>query len=150
MVLRLRGHHLLCLLGFRGMGYSPEFTSNMTKIYEKLRTEPATMVTIMRGSDDLCSCYPDDKPNHCETTSVHDRDDTVLERLGLAPGVEIAWQDILQLLEKRMMPGDIPRICASCPWLPYGVCEEGVARVAAGSGLAPLPSVGSGGASPKG
>lgn len=140
MSLRLRGHHLLCLLGFRGMGYSPEFTSNMRKVYEQLQTEPKTMVTIVRGTDDLCRCYPVDKPNHCETKSVHERDDTVLERLGLTPDLQIAWQDILQLLEKHMMPRDISLICTSCPWRPYGVCEKGVARVAAGSGLAPLTS----------
>ncbi|MBP1155558.1 MULTISPECIES: DUF1284 domain-containing protein [unclassified Paenibacillus] len=139
MSIQLRGHHLLCLLGFRGMGYSPEFAINMTAVYEQLRNNPATMVTLVRGADDLCSCYPLDKPNHCDTKSVHDRDDTVLARLGLMSGTSISWQEILQLLEKHMVPGDIPLICGSCPWQPYGVCEEGVARVSAGKGLSPLP-----------
>lgn len=140
MNIQLRGHHLLCLLGFRGMGYSPEFTMNMAAVYEQLRNEPASMVTLISGSDDLCRCYPQDKPNHCDTKSVHDRDDTVLKRLGLMPGTSISWQEILQLMEKHLVPEDIPRICGSCPWQPYGVCEEGVARISAGQGLPSLPN----------
>ena len=27
---KLRGHHLFCLLGYKGMGYSQEYVDNMT------------------------------------------------------------------------------------------------------------------------
>ncbi len=139
MSVKLRGHHLLCLLGFRGMGYSPEFAENMANVYEKLRADPSTEVEIVHGPDDLCACYPADQPYHCDAASVRERDDEALRRIGLNTGEKLLWRDVLGGLQSRMRPEDIPRMCATCRWLPYGVCEEGVARIAAGEGLAPLP-----------
>jgi len=136
---RLRGHHLLCLLGFRGMGYSPAFAENMAAVYERLRNAPGTIVEIVRGPDALCACYPENEPYHCDSQSVHDRDDEVLRRLGLNRGENIEWRDVLAKIKAQLQRKDIPLLCSSCPWLSYGVCEEGVARIAAGEGLAPLP-----------
>ncbi|MCI3920806.1 DUF1284 domain-containing protein [Paenibacillus sp. TRM 82003] len=137
--MKLRGHHLLCLLGFRGMGYSPAFTRNMTAVYERLRAEPSSIVTIVRGTDDLCVCFPADQPNHCESDGVHRKDDLALAQLGLKHGQQIAWSDVLAAVRMSFPPSDIRTLCATCPWEPYGVCEAGVARIAAGDGLAPLP-----------
>jgi uncharacterized protein len=137
--IELRGHHLLCLLGFRGMGYSPEFSANMAAVYEALRTEPTTIVRIVRGVDHLCVCYPSDKPYHCNSDSVHVKDDRVLEQLGLQPGDQVRWTDILDRVRSLIAPEDIPKLCASCPWLQYGVCEAGVTHIRDGGNLAPLP-----------
>ena len=30
-MLKIRHHHLLCILGFKGLGYSDEFVENMKK-----------------------------------------------------------------------------------------------------------------------
>ncbi|GGA47201.1 DUF1284 domain-containing protein [Paenibacillus physcomitrellae] len=139
MEIRLRGHHLLCLAGYRGMGYSPDFTRNMTALYERLRNSPSSLVTLVEGPDDLCRCYPEDKPNHCREGRVYDRDQAVLTRLGFTPGARIAWQEVMQRMQLSVTPEDIPQLCTSCPWRSYGVCEEGVARIASGQGLAPLP-----------
>lgn len=35
-IIKLRGHHLLCLQGYQGYGYDSEFEKNMTKIHKKL------------------------------------------------------------------------------------------------------------------
>ena len=32
MPVRLRGHHFLCILTYRGHGYTPSFVANMTEI----------------------------------------------------------------------------------------------------------------------
>lgn len=121
------------------MGYSPDFARNMTAVYERLREEPSTVVTIVRGADDLCACFPPDQPNHCESEGVHRKDDLVLERLGLRHGQQVAWRDVLESVRASFPSTDIRGLCAACPWEPYGVCEAGVARIAAGGGLAPLP-----------
>ncbi|KIL38046.1 hypothetical protein SD70_29045 [Gordoniibacillus kamchatkensis] len=135
---KLRGHHLLCLLGYRGMGYSAEYAANMNAVHERLRTEPETAVALVLGADDLCSCFPADQPYHCDSDTVARRDAAVLERLGLEPGQSLAWSELLRRIAAAVSPADVPLWCASCPWLQYGVCEEGVALVRAGGGLRPL------------
>jgi hypothetical protein len=139
MTIRLRGHHLLCLLGFRGMGYSDDFCSNMKIIYETLRTEPETIVEIIEGPDDICRAYPPDKPGHCDGT-VYELDGKILRQLGLAPGSIGSWRDICARIADRVAPTDIALLCTTCPWEKYGVCRKGVGLIVSGQ---PLPKVGS-------
>ncbi len=129
MITQLRGHHLLCLLGFQGMGYSPEFAANMARIHARLRAHPETGVEIVTGADSLCACFPKDQVNHCGESPVSERDARVLERLGLAPGARLPWRDIWKRLQESVEPADIDAWCLSCPWRPYGVCAAGVARM---------------------
>ncbi len=143
MTIRLRGHHLLCLLGFRGMGYSDDFCANMLIIYEKLRTEPDTEIEIIEGPDDICQAYPPDKPGHCEGT-VYELDEKILRQLGLAPGGKGSWRSICDRVASRVAPTDVALLCTTCPWERYGVCREGVGLIAAGK---PLPKVSAGGKS---
>lgn len=138
MTIRLRGHHLLCLLGYRGMGYSADFCVNMTAIYETLRTKPETEIEIITGPDDVCRAYPPDKTNHCEGT-VYQQDAAILTKLGLAPNDRDSWQNICDRVAENMIPSDISHLCASCPWEKYGVCQEGVGFIIDGR---PLPKVG--------
>ncbi|MFD2611704.1 DUF1284 domain-containing protein [Paenibacillus gansuensis] len=140
MKIHLRGHHLLCLLGFRGMGYSPGFAANMRNVYEQLRESPETEVTLVKGADDLCSCFPADQPNHCDTPGVHAKDDAILDRLGLTRGETLSWNSIVQKIRVSYVPEDIPVLCHSCPWQPYGVCERGLSLIVSGQDLPPLPA----------
>ncbi len=120
------------------MGYSPDFCTNMTAIYERLREQPQTRVVLVEGPDDICAAYPKDKPPHCEETSVAHRDSRVLEKLGLRVGREMSWADVCGAVDETMEAGDIGRICAGCPWEPYGVCEDGVQRIKRGEELPPV------------
>ncbi|WP_407410541.1 DUF1284 domain-containing protein [Methanobrevibacter sp.] len=65
MKLVLRGHHLLCLKGFQGYGYSEEFTHNMTEI-NKLRKSENTTVTLTNTPDDICKACPKLNDNMCQ------------------------------------------------------------------------------------
>jgi hypothetical protein len=136
--IRLRGHHLLCMLGYRGMGYSEAYAANMNAVHERLRKEPDTTVALVEGADDLCACFPADRPYHCDSDTVSRRDAAVLERLGLQTGEALAWSEVLRRIAGNVSPADVPAWCATCPWLSYGVCEEGVELVRQGRGLRPL------------
>jgi hypothetical protein len=140
MAIRLRGHHLLCLLGYRGMGYSEAYAANMSQIYERLRTEPETEIELVEGPDDLCVCFPADQVYHCGNESVFLKDAFVLDRLGLRSGEAHPWGELLQRITERVKPEHIPSWCATCQWLKYGVCEEGVRIIGSGGGLRPLPN----------
>ncbi|NIK79091.1 hypothetical protein FHS15_004249 [Paenibacillus castaneae] len=137
MTISLRGHHLLCLLGYRGMGYSEDFCVNMTNIYEMLRNEPGTEIEIITGPDDVCRAYPPDKAYHCEG-NVYDLDEAVLAKLGLTVNERSSWQEICDRVAKRLIPSDISKLCTTCPWEKYGVCQEGVGLVVEGR---PLPKL---------
>ncbi|MZQ83973.1 DUF1284 domain-containing protein [Paenibacillus sp. 5J-6] len=134
----LRGHHLLCLLGYRGMGYSKEFCENMTSVYETLRKKPATIIRVVLGPDDLCAVYPTDEVPHCENRTVYDRDAEIVTKLGLQVGMELSWADICAKVAGYVKPEDIGNLCATCRWEPYGVCAEGVRLIGEGSELPPV------------
>ncbi|WP_284641352.1 DUF1284 domain-containing protein [Paenibacillus silviterrae] len=142
MTVRLRGHHLLCLLGYRGMGYSKAYTENMTAVYGRLRDNPSTSVTIVEGVDDLCSCFPSDQEYHCDREGVFRHDRLVLDHLGLSFGDTLAWEQLLERIRRWVAPERIGEWCAGCRWRSYGVCEAGLARLAAGGeGLPALPTL---------
>ncbi len=65
MRIKLRGHHLLCLLGFQGYGYSEDFVFNMTQINEKRKSKDC-IITLTNEADDICSSCPNLKNNFCE------------------------------------------------------------------------------------
>ncbi|WP_062309014.1 DUF1284 domain-containing protein [Alicyclobacillus sendaiensis] len=138
-MIRLRGHHLLCLLGYRGMGYSEAYVRNMTEVYETLRTKPQTRVCIVAGPDDLCHHFPDNQPYHCQSASVHRRDAKVLARLGLRAGQCLPWREIERRVRDRVRPEDIRSLCHTCSWRSLGVCEEGVDLVRRRLPLPPAP-----------
>ncbi|TVY10877.1 DUF1284 domain-containing protein [Paenibacillus cremeus] len=139
MEIRLRGHHLLCLLGFRGMGYSAAFSANMTRVYNELRESPETTIALVQGPDDLCTCFPADGQYHCENRSVAKHDEEVIRRLGLETGTRVPWSTVLERVRAAIAPEDINVLCVTCQWRSYGVCEAGVRTIRQGEGLPPLP-----------
>lgn len=139
MSIQLRGHHLLCLLGFRGMGYSEAYAANMTRVYNRLREEPQTEVAIIAGPDELCACFPADAEPHCENASVTSLDRSVLAKLGLRSGDTLPWIEVIALVRSRVQPEDINELCITCQWRAYGVCEAGVRTIKNGEWLPPLP-----------
>jgi uncharacterized protein len=137
--IQLRGHHLLCLLGFRGMGYSEAYAANMTRVYNRLRDEPDTAVTIVAGPDELCACFPPDAEPHCENASVRLLDERVLGRLDLQIGSTLPWTAVIERVRGNIEPDDINVLCETCQWRSYGVCEAGIRTIKSGAGLPPLP-----------
>lgn len=130
---------MLCLLGYRGKGYSESFCENMTEIYEKLRLHPETLVEIIEGPDDICRAYPADQHSHCEDPSVFDKDGEILRLLGAQIGDKASWSVICEAVKESVQPGDIGVICSNCRWEPYGLCKEGVSHIHGDGTLRPLP-----------
>lgn len=132
---QLRGHHLFCLLGFKGMGYSEEFAENMKKVHQHLRSNPNTLIQIIEGPDQLCEKYPNDGTYHCQDKNIYERDKQILNKLGLKVGQVLTWKEIEAQIKKQALPKDIQIYCESCSWRSYGVCEEGIKRILDGHGL---------------
>ena len=128
----LRAHMTLCLLGFRGSGYSPEFVGAMRRFQEQLQDDPGHELRLVTEPDPLCGTCPHLGAEGCELKGegheAHMRahDAAVLHRLGLRTGDVLRWEDLLLRVRQRIRGSDLPQICTTCPWLPLGVCQESI------------------------
>lgn len=132
---RLRGHHLFCLLGYRGMGYSQEYVENMTSLHQTLRDNPKTSIQLVKGPDQLCEKFPNSGEYHCQDDNIYKKDSDILEKMGLNIGQILNWEDIESRIRKHVTSSDIQIVCESCSWRSYGVCEEGIQEILEGKGL---------------
>lgn len=118
MKLVLRGHHLLCLKGFQGYGYSEEFTQNMTEV-NKLRKSENTKVTLTNTPDDICRACPNLKDNLCQDEKQNNRivqmDNEVLKKLDTSKEY-----DAIELFDKIdsifNSKESVREICFECMW----------------------------------
>lgn len=135
---RLRGHTLLCLQGFRGEGYSPDFVENMATIYRVLTEDPENWVEVVASPDAICGACPHQETSGCTLNGdrseeeMRDQDRVVLEKLGLEVGDRIRWWELLERIQRSVSGDDLPSICGTCRWLPLGYCREGMNRLQEG------------------
>jgi uncharacterized protein len=132
---KLRGHHLFCLLGYRGMGYSQEYVENMTRLHQTLRENPKTLIELVKGPDQLCEKYPNTGDYHCQDANLYERDAVILKRMDLHIGQILKWEDIEDRIKRHVVPTDIQIVCETCHWRTYGVCEEGIQEILDEKGL---------------
>jgi uncharacterized protein len=138
-MITLRGHHLLCVHGFRGMGYSPEFVEKMREIVEEIRNEEKDFfIKVVVALDDACFTCPHHGEATCEADPnseehVTSMDRKVLEHLGIEQNGVYLKSELLQLTARKVHPDDLDDLCHGCSWLQYGVCKEGIANVRAGN-----------------
>ncbi|MBZ9739135.1 MULTISPECIES: DUF1284 domain-containing protein [unclassified Mesorhizobium] len=121
MTVRLRAHHLLCLLTYVGKGYSPAFTANYDAIAERLsRGEDILLVS---GPDDVCAPLLGEPDPHCLRDSAAGRDrqarDDVEALLGrpIRDGARLDLDAaILMRLRQAFSTGHVREACAGCEW----------------------------------
>jgi hypothetical protein len=133
----LRAHHLICILGFRGLGYSPDYVANMSQIVGQLSSSPETLIEIASKPDDICAPCPFLKEWGCHEKGleseqmVRNRDYAVMEKLNVIAGEKITWAEVEKRIRSSISPEDLDRICQDCQWLPQGYCVAGLERLKA-------------------
>jgi hypothetical protein len=127
MTVRLRAHHLLCMLTYVGKGYSPDFVANYEVIAARLST--GEEIELVAGPDDICGPLTADPNAHCHGASVIERDreatDAISRLLGspLNLGARIAPSaELLDRLRKTFATGEIRTACSGCEW--SGLCDS--------------------------
>lgn len=131
----LRGHHLLCVHGFRGMGYSTEFVKKMESIVNEIRDPNQDfLIKVVEAFDDACMSCPHRGLELCEASEgsndhVLSMDGKVLRHLGLIPGEGYLKSELLRLTAEKVEPEHLDYLCQDCSWLSYGVCKEGIAEL---------------------
>lgn len=119
--MKIRAHHLLCMQGFQGHGYSEDFSKNMAEIINKLDSNPEQTIEITVECDAICSCCPHNIKEKCKNLlfnwKVKLMDRKVLKKLGLEAGTHDSAKNIFSLVNKRFKTyTDIQEICRNCRW----------------------------------
>ena len=134
-MIRIRAHTLLCLQGFRGKGYSPEFVRNLSKIHGTLFENPETWVEVVDMPDAVCGACPHQEVSGCALNGplseeqMRLQDTHVLALLDLQAGSHVQWGEILNRIRVSVRGTSLPGICGQCRWLPLGFCREGIDRL---------------------
>ena len=128
---KIRPHHLMCILGFRGLGYNENFTINMTNIVKDLRSNPNAIIIVSPEADDICVTCPHNnkgicvkKPNSEEIVQNLDSEYIKLIQIPLRVPISIndAWKNIVSSVSLETMEN----ICKECEWWSDGYCSEGL------------------------
>jgi uncharacterized protein len=130
MAIHLRPHHLLCMLTFKGMGYTPAFVANLEQVVRRLATGTET-IEIVAGPDDICAPLlgqcggPGEADCHCHRSSVVERDRLATQSIAallarpLAPGAHLLLTPAdLDQLRAAFAAGTIRQACTGCQWKP--------------------------------
>jgi hypothetical protein len=134
---RIRAHTLLCLQGYKGLGYSPEFADRMDKITGQLKRNPNHEVQVICSPDIFCEVCPNLVDQQCvagksdvpellaggeDNSTIMDR--KVLGKLCLSENEIRAWSDILKIIGQNISSRDMDDICGDCRWREFKYCAQ--------------------------
>ena len=138
--MRLRGHHLLCMLTFQGEGYSPAFTANFAAVLRRIGD--GEDILIVSGPDDICAPLLGSEGCHCLGASISARDEAAGAALGallerpLGPGTRLRLSaPMLAQMRQAFAAGTIRAACEGCEWARHctAIAPGGFRRVRLGA-----------------
>ncbi len=117
-MIRLRGHHLICLHFFTGAGYSRVFVDNLRAVLQRAGQDEEIVVT--EGADEVCEACPYLAGNCCahkpdSEQEIRRLDELALNLLAAKTGQKVKWEEIrLQVLKA---PAEwFCAFCHGCDW----------------------------------
>lgn len=119
-MIKIRGHHFLCIEGFRGHGYSSDFVRNMKEIILKLKDD--VDVVIVDFPDDICIFCPNLKDGRCVNEKggeeyVLKMDRNFLSKSGFQSMKTYRYSYIKKIIyEVFKTKKDLLGICDVCSW----------------------------------
>jgi hypothetical protein len=131
--IKLRGHHLLCLLTYIGKGYTDEFVANFDAIIARMNA--GASLHIVTGKDDICAAlHVKDRAfcasgEHCLLDMAHQRDGKALAAVGEILKINLRVGSVVTLvkeqyhtLRRSFAEGGIREACIGCEW--HGLCTN--------------------------
>lgn len=121
--LKLRAHHLCCIQGFQGYGYSPIFVTNLGAVILYIMSFPSRPLKLVSECDIICASCPRKKECTAQKSirarSIWNMDLTVMEKLGIKEGTIIEASEAFSLLNSQLIEAcEIEDICGTCKWRP--------------------------------
>lgn len=121
MTVRLRPHHLLCLLTYAGKGYTPAFTANFDAIAG--RVGAGEEIEVVSGPDDICAPLLDGGDHHCLLARITDRDRSAARDVGalldqpVTDGLRLTITGALLIkMRAAFRQGTTRAACGGCDW----------------------------------
>jgi uncharacterized protein len=117
--IRIRAHHLLCMQGFQGYGYSSDFVANMRQIISFLKLNPYHYLEIVVNTDELCSQCPYNVVGRCEKGShdeINNIDRLVIENADLNLKHIYTVNEAFKTINENLNYHHIVSICSECKW----------------------------------
>ncbi|MDD5258403.1 MAG: DUF1284 domain-containing protein [bacterium] len=127
-MLKLRGHHLICLIAFQGEGYSKAFARNFKKLQKLYLNNPDEKVKVVAGPDMACKKCPHLSNNTCispidsPNSRIIALDKKAFKLLKITPGIYnigVLHQHI-RLLTKL----SLRNFCRNCSWYGRVPCQK--------------------------
>jgi hypothetical protein len=91
--LKIRAHHLCCIQGFQGYGYSPAFVANMRAVISDLEALPSRPLRLITECDAICISCPSKRECTIQESHLSRRirqmDLVVLEKLRIEDGTVV-------------------------------------------------------------
>jgi hypothetical protein len=128
----IRGHHLLCMLGFQGIGYTAGFIKNFQKVKRMIEQNPGLEIEVVDTCDVVCLACPNSQGEDCfkgglkYDRTVQEMDRRVIERLGIRPGDRFRASELFEMVRQKIEPEDLKDICRGCEWIGLGFCQRGL------------------------
>lgn len=139
-MIRLRPHHLLCILTYAGKGYSPAFVANYDAIAARIGA--GEDVLLVSGPDDVCAPLLGEADAHCFNASVTERDRLAAGDVAALLGEAVEDEALLTLdaarlkqMREAFAAHTIRSACPGCEW--HDLCTGIAAQGFAGTRVAP-------------
>jgi hypothetical protein len=131
--MRIRGHHLICRLGFRGLGYDERFTRTMEEVLVSFELNPDLRLKVVKDLDILCTACPNRREDICyseederQDKRIKEMDQFVISVLELEENGIYTLEEINNRIINYFMDGDMAELCQSCEWKDYDYCLKGL------------------------
>ncbi|MFP4655439.1 MAG: DUF1284 domain-containing protein [Methanohalobium sp.] len=117
--IKIRTHHLLCIQGFQGYGYSKKFVDNMRYVIDCLNST-RSQIELITDCDIICSLCPHNKNGICvmsHTSDIKILDNLVLDKLDLKEHTIMSSECAFSLVNNKLCKiSDVKEICENCNW----------------------------------
>ena len=119
--LHIRAHHLCCIQGFQGYGYSPAFVANMRAVISDLEALPSRPLKLVTKCDAICVSCPSKRECTIQESHLSRRikqmDHVVLDKLGIEDGIVVNADEAFRLINSKINnASDIEDVCGTCKW----------------------------------
>ncbi len=119
--LKIRAHHLCCIQGFQGYGYSPAFVANLRAVISKIKAFPPRHLELVSKCDIICASCPSEKEctaqESVSSRRIRNMDLFVMKKLKIKEGAIMKADEAFRLINSQLANASyIEEVCGTCKW----------------------------------